>query len=121
MADEKAIDPVPEKQWQIEQKWKKQDYYRGSKYPPFSIEPVPYERQRLAGAGMTAEERALRKQWIKDQALSPNEPRYVKEVQPRNVFRRLYMGPADAIFSKLIPVIVSWHADACLCCVQSRT
>lgn len=107
MADEKAVDPVPEKKWQTEQKWVKQDYYRGSQYPPFSIEPVPYERQRLAGAGMTAEDRALRKQWVKDQELSPGEPRYVKNVTPRNFIRRLYMGPTDSLFLKLMPVIVS--------------
>jgi len=87
--------------------WVKQDYYRGSQYPPFSIEPVPYERQRLAGAGMTAEDRALRKQWVKDQELSPGEPRYVKNVTPRNFIRRLYMGPTDSLFLKLMPVIVS--------------
>jgi len=81
------------------------DFYRGSQYPPFSIEPMPYERQRLAGEGMSAEDRALRRQWVKDQELSPNEPRHVKELTPRNFFRRLYMGPADAIFSKLIPLI----------------
>ncbi|KAK7100926.1 uncharacterized protein [Littorina saxatilis] len=106
MADEKPCPDafVPEKKWQIEQRWVKQDYYRGSQYPPFSVEPVPYERQRLAGAGMSAEDRALRRQWIKDQQLSPNEPRYVKELTPRNAFRRVYMGLADSIFSKLIPL-----------------
>lgn len=109
MADEKPCPDafVPEKKWQIEQRWVKQDYYRGSQYPPFSVEPVPYERQRLAGAGMSAEDRALRRQWIKDQQLSPNEPRYVKELTPRNAFRRVYMGLADSIFSKLIPLFVS--------------
>ena len=107
MADEKCVDPVPEKKWQIEEKWKKQDYYRGSQYPPFSIEPVPFERQRLVGDGMSAEDRALRRQWVKDQELSPNEPRYVKELQQRNVFRRFYMGLADKVFVKLIPAIVS--------------
>ncbi|XP_076440289.1 uncharacterized protein LOC143279883 [Babylonia areolata] len=105
MADEKAIDPVPEKKWQTDRKWMKRDFYRGSHYPPFSIEPVPYERQRLTGCGMTAEDRALRKQWVLDQQLSPNEPRYVKEVTPRNFFRRLYMGPADSAFARLIPMI----------------
>lgn len=54
---------------------------------------------------MTEEDRALRRQWVKDQHLSPSEPRYVKEVQPRNLFRRLYMGPTDYVFSKLIPVL----------------
>lgn len=105
MADEKPVDPVPEKKWQTERKWMKQELYRGSKYPPFSIEPVPYERQRLAGSGLSAEDRALRKQWVQDQKLSPNEPRIVPEVFQRNFFRRLYMGPTDALFSKLVPVI----------------
>ncbi|KAK7484062.1 hypothetical protein BaRGS_00024674 [Batillaria attramentaria] len=116
MADEtlkKPMDPLPEKPWQTERRWTKQDFYRGSKMPPFTIEPLPYERQRLAGDGMTPEDRALRKQWIKDQELSSNEPRYVKQLQPRNFFRRLYMTPTDAVFRQLIPVLGAAPASMC--------
>ncbi|XP_025109135.1 uncharacterized protein LOC112573204 [Pomacea canaliculata] len=104
MADQNSLEPCPEKPWQIAKKWQKQNFYRGSQYPPFSIEPLPYERQRLAGSGMTDEDRALRRQWIKDQELH-HEPRFVKELKPRNFFRRLYMNPTDAFFNYFIPLI----------------
>lgn len=107
MADQNSLEPCPEKPWQIAKKWQKQNFYRGSQYPPFSIEPLPYERQRLAGSGMTDEDRALRRQWIKDQELH-HEPRFVKELKPRNFFRRLYMNPTDAFFNYFIPLIVRY-------------
>jgi len=80
--------------------------WRGNKLPPFSIEPMPHERQRLDGAGMTAEDRALRRQWLKDQELSPNEPRYIPERFPKNPFRRFYGAPWDALFNALKPYLV---------------
>merc|ERR1712198_281945 len=66
----------------------RQQIYCGSKYPPMAIEPFPYERQRLAGAGMSDADRALRKQWVLDQRLAPNEPRFVPELESTNIFRR---------------------------------
>jgi len=81
------------------------DEWRGNKLPPFSIEPMPFERDRLGGAGMTAEDRALRRQWLKDQELSPNEPRYIPELYPKNPIRRMLAAPWDAFFNALRPII----------------
>lgn len=41
----------------------RQYFWRGNRVAPFSIEPMPYERQRLAEP-MSAADRALRKQWV---------------------------------------------------------
>jgi NADH dehydrogenase (ubiquinone) 1 beta subcomplex subunit 6 len=80
---------------------------RGSKFPPFSIEPLPRERSRLSTL-MTDEMRTLRKQWILDQHLAPNEPVHVPEAKPLNPIRRFYRAPADFIFMKALkPVLVS--------------
>ena len=84
----------------------KQFQWRGSKLPPFAIEPLPSERQRLANGGMTPEERALRKQWVMDQKLAPNEPVYVKELYPKNIIRRVMAAPWDFVFSALKPIVV---------------
>uniref|UniRef100_U5EPQ1 Putative lethal 2 35di n=1 Tax=Corethrella appendiculata TaxID=1370023 RepID=U5EPQ1_9DIPT len=63
------------------------------------------ERERLLG--MSAEERAWRKQWLKDQELSPNEPKYVPEYwQARiNPIRKFYRFPLDTVHNMLTPVI----------------
>lgn len=47
------------------------------------------ERERIL---MTDEERAFRKQWLKDQELAHNEPRVVPELykEQYNIFRRAY-------------------------------
>lgn len=84
----------------------RQYYWRGNKLPPFAIEPFPYERQRLANGGMTPEERALRKQWVMDQQLAPNEPIHVKELYPKNAIRRLLAAPWDILFATLRPLVV---------------
>ena len=81
--------------------------WRGNKLPPFNIEPFAYERHRLGNGGMSAEDRALRKQWVKDQILSPNEPRHIPELQPRNPIRRAIALPWDTVFKALKPVLVS--------------
>ncbi|KAK9881666.1 hypothetical protein WA026_017182 [Henosepilachna vigintioctopunctata] len=59
------------------------------------------ERERLAG--MTDDERALRAQYLKDQILSPNEPRNVPELtrELRNPIKRFYRYPLDN-FQKMI-------------------
>jgi len=86
--------------------------WRGNKLPPFSIEHMPLERQRLSGTGMTAEDRVLRRQWLKDQELSHNEPRFIAELYPRNPIRRIYGKPWDVIFTALKPIIGERRAAA---------
>ena len=80
--------------------------WRGNKLPPFSIEPMAHERQRLEKP-MTAEDRRLRKQWLDDQVLAPHEPVYIPELYPKNPIRRFLAKPWDVAFGALQPVIVS--------------
>jgi NADH dehydrogenase (ubiquinone) 1 beta subcomplex subunit 6 len=65
------------------------------------------ERERCIG--MTDEERAWRKQYLKDQILSKNEPRYVEAYwkERTNPIRRFYMFPLDQLHKALTPVLVS--------------
>lgn len=75
------------------------------------VKPFPIEtrlgdiRERLLG--MTEEERAYRKQWLKDQELSHNEPRIVPELYKKqyNIFRRAYRYPLDQVQKFLAPVV----------------
>lgn len=62
-------------------------------------------RERLLG--MTDEERAYRRQWLKDQHLSPNEPREVPELYKAryNIFRRIYRYPLNQLQNILTPVV----------------
>jgi NADH dehydrogenase (ubiquinone) 1 beta subcomplex subunit 6 len=74
---------------------------------PFSIQGrLARERERLLG--MSDRERAWRRQWIKDQELSPSEPRHVPEYYKEryNPIRRAYKMPLDIAFKPLIPVLV---------------
>ncbi|THD24839.1 hypothetical protein D915_004160 [Fasciola hepatica] len=77
---------------------------RGSKYYPVSIEPFALERDRLA-LPFTDEDRALRKQWITDQALSAREPVAVPEWTRVNIFRRIYRKPFDILTSMIKPIV----------------
>lgn len=63
------------------------------------------DRERLLG--MTDEERAFRKQWLKDQELSPNEPRKVPEMYKAtyNPIRRAYRAPLDLLAKALEPMV----------------
>lgn len=64
------------------------------------------ERERLLG--MSAEERAWRAQWVKDQRLAPHEPVYVPELirAKFNPIRRFYRAPLEAVYTTLTPVLV---------------
>lgn len=66
-----------------------------------------YVRERERLLGMTDEERAWRKQWLKDQILSPNEPRHVPEIYKEqfNPIRRAYRAPLDAFGKVLEPML----------------
>ncbi|EDS39659.1 lethal 35Di [Culex quinquefasciatus] len=70
------------------------------------------ERERLLG--MSPEERAWRAQWLKDQQLAHNEPRYVPEYwkERLNPIRRVYRAPLDMVQKGLTPVLgLEWaHA-----------
>lgn len=68
---------------------------------------VVRERERLQG--MSAEERAWRKQWLKDQVLTEREPvtKYTWQNPVQNSFRRFYQKPLDVLIWKpLIPLMV---------------
>ncbi|KAK7084527.1 hypothetical protein SK128_000668 [Halocaridina rubra] len=72
----------------------------------FPIEgPFKSERNRLAG--MTDADREYRKQWLKDQILSENEPRPVPGYYEAryNPIRRFYRMPLDTIFKSLVPML----------------
>merc|ERR1712142_1362426 len=69
----------------------------------FPIEgPLKNERNRLAG--MTDEQRAYRKQWLKDQILTQREPCAVPGMYEarHNPIRQLYRAPLDALFKPLV-------------------
>lgn len=65
------------------------------------------ERERLIG--MTDEERAWRKKWLKDQILSPNEPVHVPEYWKKryNPIRQFYRWPLDQFQKAVTPFLVS--------------
>jgi NADH dehydrogenase (ubiquinone) 1 beta subcomplex subunit 6 len=64
------------------------------------------ERERLVG--MSADERAWRAKWLKDQVLSADEPRYVPEYwqEIRNPIRRFYRAPLNLVHKALTPMLV---------------
>lgn len=74
---------------------------------PMSIERrMARERERMLG--MTDEERAWRKKWLKAQELAPEEPvmpkNYYKEMY--NPLRRFYMWPMNKFQNMLEPIVV---------------
>ncbi|XP_076347043.1 NADH dehydrogenase (ubiquinone) B17 subunit [Tachypleus tridentatus] len=74
---------------------------------PVNIEGrFSHERERLVG-DYTDADREWRKKWLKDQELSPNEPRRVPELERelRNPIRRFYSKPWNALESLLAPAI----------------
>lgn len=70
------------------------------------------ERERLAG--MTPEERMFRKQWLKDQELAPNEPRFVPEMYKAryNPIRRFYRWPLDTFAKAIEPIVGTQRAHS---------
>ncbi|KAG5675622.1 hypothetical protein PVAND_005511 [Polypedilum vanderplanki] len=64
-------------------------------------------RERERCIGMTDEERAWRKKYLKDQILSEHEPRYVPEYwkERTNVIRRIYKTPLDMMHKALTPIL----------------
>lgn len=79
--------------------------------PTAGVKPMSIEgrcknvRERLIQ--MSAEDRKWRAQWLKDQHLAPNEPRYVPEYfkEITNPIRRFYKWPLNTLFEKLQPVM----------------
>lgn len=65
------------------------------------------ERERLLG--MSAEERAWRAQYLKDQHLTAREPVHVPEYwrERYNPIRRLYRAPLNALHKVVEPIVVS--------------
>lgn len=66
-----------------------------------------YVRERERLIGMTDEERFWRSQWVKDQVLSHNEPRFVPELYKEqfNPIRRMYRAPLDILARSLEPAV----------------
>ena len=95
-----------EKPWQRAKRMQRYDFWSKSQYPPMEIEPMRNERSRLAKE-MTPEERAARKQWVKDQAIRYPK-REVAGVKPYNAFRRIYRTPMNLVESALANVTVSF-------------
>ena len=76
---------------------------------PMSLEgPYENERARIDGT-FTDVDRKWRKQYLKDQELSHNEPRHVNPSEKYNPIRKAYRFPLDFIFRKLEPTLVSIH------------
>lgn len=66
-------------------------------------------RERERCIGMTDEERSWRRQYLKDQVLSENEPKFVADYwkERTNPIRRFYKFPLDAMHKALTPMLVS--------------
>ncbi|CAH8626626.1 unnamed protein product [Schistosoma bovis] len=93
---------------------KQYDLKRGSKFLPIDIEPFKHQRHRLALL-FTDEDRAARRQYLKDQLLSEREPVNVPEWTRVNIFRRIYRMPFDALTNLVRPIIGdhrSWYFRA---------
>ncbi len=65
-------------------------------------------RERERCLGMTDQERAWRKQYLKDQILTEREPRFVEAYwqERTNAIRRIYRYPLDLLCKALTPIMV---------------
>lgn len=75
---------------------------------PLSIRGFSEDERFRLSEEFTDEERKWRKQWIKDQKLSENEPRPVSkewEKEVRNPFRRMLSKPWQLLEDKMTPVL----------------
>lgn len=70
------------------------------------------ERERLIG--MTPDERAWRKQWLKDQELHHGARKVpALELELNNPIKRMYRAPLDTITKVLTPAMVSFISALC--------
>lgn len=78
------------------------------------------ERERLIG--MTDEERAWRKKWLKAQELAPEEPVMPKDYykQMYNPLRRFYMLPMNKFENMLAPVTVQRDLGKHYACIAHK-
>uniref|UniRef100_A0A5K3ELH8 NADH dehydrogenase [ubiquinone] 1 beta subcomplex subunit 6 n=1 Tax=Mesocestoides corti TaxID=53468 RepID=A0A5K3ELH8_MESCO len=106
MSSARLDDAIIEMQKQLykEELMKELRTKRGGTFYPFNIEPLPTERERLVKP-MTDTDRALRKQWLEDQKLSPREPVAVPEWTRKNIFRRAYHSFFDGLAGIFRPVL----------------
>ena len=83
----------------------------GSHFAPYQIEPKRWWRSRLDESlelePMSDAQRAARRQWLADQRLAPEEPRYVPALYRRPFLSRLFTTPWDALLWPLRPIFVS--------------
>uniref|UniRef100_A0A6V7HZ84 Uncharacterized protein n=1 Tax=Bracon brevicornis TaxID=1563983 RepID=A0A6V7HZ84_9HYME len=87
--------------------------YTGGVKPMTITGRMIFERERCIG--MSAEERAWRAQWLKDQVLAPDEPKFNPEYykQRYNILRRFYRAPMDRFERALTPKIGLEFAQCC--------
>ena len=82
----------------------------------FNLEPFKYERSRLPFR-MTNEDRLWRKQWLQDQTLAVDEPKYIPNLDKihKNPFRYRWMVFWDNVFNKIRPVLVRTMSEISSC------
>ena len=88
----------------------------------FNIEPFKFERSRLPFR-LTNEERLWRKQWLQDQVLAADEPKYVPNLDKlhKNPIRYRWMLFWDSLFNPLRPILVRRAATLRICAHSHRS
>ena len=95
---------VGEKRWQFEKRMREHNLKKGSRFMAMNIEPFMWERHRVART-MTDEDRFLRRQWLRDQILSPDEPRRVHALEAKSGLRGYSSIPLDKLETGLTRVV----------------